>query len=334
MKEPLISIIIPTFDRPQYLPRAVESALSQGASCEVEVIVVPNGPSTSWRKALNRFMDHPSLQVEPINTAHANVARNLGLELARGKYIRFLDDDDFLLPENACKQADLLNQTGAEICSGLIKNVDADLSSLGILSFPETSDFVAASLSLSGFLLPVGNLFRRSALTSIGAAWREDLSRAQDLMWMIDLARQKEWNWVHLPKPVGVWFQHDGNRLSTMKLRSDKPIQVINTLFDLHEKLIENERMTDERSQALTKLLWHYVHSRFPFDMIYWTHVARKTLKIAPESRPDHDFFNLIMIKHVHPLLLEIILAIPRKITRFLRDTQRNHIGWDYRRRL
>jgi glycosyltransferase involved in cell wall biosynthesis len=334
MKEPLISIIIPTFDRPQYLPRAVESALAHATSCDVEVIVVPNGPSSSWRKALNRFMDHPALQIKPINTAHANVARNLGLELARGTYIRFLDDDDYLLTENAFKQVKLLNQTGAEICSGLVENVDYSNNSLGLLSFPESRDFVSAALALSGFLLPVGNLFRRESLHACGAKWQEDLSRAQDLMWMLDLAQQKEWDWVHLPEPVGVWFQHDGSRLSTVKLRDDKPIQIINALFELYENLNKEQRLTEERTEALAQLLWHYVHWRFPYDVIYWAQIAHKTLRVAPDSRPNHDIFDTFPLKHMNPLLAELLLSMPRKISTLLRETKRNRAGWDYRRRL
>ncbi|WP_136808439.1 glycosyltransferase family 2 protein [Desulfosediminicola flagellatus] len=334
MPNPLLSVIIPTYGRPSYLNRAVDSALCDMASYDVEVLVIPNGPDDSWRGPLEKYRDIPSIHVYPISIAHANVARNIGLKQATGTYIRFLDDDDYLIAGNADKQIQLLEQTGAEICSGLIENVDSDLSSLGILSFPETQDFVSAVLTLSGFRLPVGNLFRRETLITTGAKWREDLPRAQDLMWMIDLAKQREWKWVHFPKPVGVWFQHEGDRLSTVKPRNDKPIQIINALFDLYEKLDKNQRLTTERLETLSSLLWNYIHWRFPYDMIYWTKVAHRTLRIAPDSRPDHAIFENAWLKHANPLLAELILAFPRKVSTLLRETKRNLTGWDYRRRL
>src|SRR5690606_21298027 len=116
---PPLTVVLPTAGRPQFLPRAVDSALKAAPEGDVEVIVVPNGPDKSWRMALAPFQTDRRIRVAPVARAHANVARNHGLVLARGKYIRFLDDDDYLLPA-ASEQILALERSGHDLCSGLL----------------------------------------------------------------------------------------------------------------------------------------------------------------------------------------------------------------------
>lgn len=89
------STIIPTIGRPT-LSRAVESVLNQQFSAgEFEIIVVNDSgkplPEAEWQKS------------EKVKTIHTNrrercVARNAGAAMAKGRYLHFLDDDDWLLP--------------------------------------------------------------------------------------------------------------------------------------------------------------------------------------------------------------------------------------------
>jgi len=105
---PLISVIIPTVNRPRWLPRAVDSALAGMKSGEVEVIVVPNGPDKSWRESLQPYEGNKYVRVFPIPEPNANIARNAGLAVSTGAFVRFLDDDDYLIPEGANKQYELI----------------------------------------------------------------------------------------------------------------------------------------------------------------------------------------------------------------------------------
>ncbi len=90
-----ISTIIPTIGR-DTLSRAVQSVLEQQLrSADFEVIVVNDSG-----KALPRmnWIDAPNLQVINTNRRERSAARNAGAAIAQGKYLHFLDDDDFLLP--------------------------------------------------------------------------------------------------------------------------------------------------------------------------------------------------------------------------------------------
>jgi glycosyltransferase involved in cell wall biosynthesis len=106
MNNILLSIIIPTYNRPHFLPRAVKSALQQTVE-EVEVIVVDDGSDNPVS-----LPEHSRLQVIrlPQNSGNA-VARNVGLKAAKGQYVMYLDDDDQLLPDMAQVSLDALKNT-------------------------------------------------------------------------------------------------------------------------------------------------------------------------------------------------------------------------------
>jgi glycosyltransferase involved in cell wall biosynthesis len=93
---PDISIVIPTFRRPQRAIEAVRSALTQTGA--FEVIAVDNDPDGSALEALRSIGDPRVVVVHEPRAGVAN-ARNAGLRRARGELIAFLDDDE-IAPES------------------------------------------------------------------------------------------------------------------------------------------------------------------------------------------------------------------------------------------
>jgi glycosyltransferase involved in cell wall biosynthesis len=99
----LLSIVIPTLDRPKLLLRAIGSVLRQTYQ-EIEVIVVVDRPDPDTASAV-RSVDDPRLRlyVNP-HPFTAAAARNAGVDHARGEWIAFLDDDDEWLPNKLERQ--------------------------------------------------------------------------------------------------------------------------------------------------------------------------------------------------------------------------------------
>jgi len=92
---PDITVVIPTHDRPRLLPRAIKSALTQ-TFARIEVLVVDDASTSPVR------IDTADPRVRVIHLeqqAGVSAARNVGLRLARGSWVVFLDDDDELLPD-------------------------------------------------------------------------------------------------------------------------------------------------------------------------------------------------------------------------------------------
>lgn len=108
---PLISVIIPTYKRPEIVERAVKSVLNQTYD-NIELIVVNDHPGTDLS-----HIDKMDSQVELINHEEnkgACKARNTGIEAAEGEYIGLLDDDDEYLEDKIQKQVNQFQQLPEE----------------------------------------------------------------------------------------------------------------------------------------------------------------------------------------------------------------------------
>lgn len=94
----MISVIIPTYNRKELLPRAVDSIFVQTVQ-DFEIIIADDG-STDGTEAMVREKYHdPRIRYERLEkNSGVHAARNRGLDLAKGEYIVLLDSDDELLP--------------------------------------------------------------------------------------------------------------------------------------------------------------------------------------------------------------------------------------------
>jgi glycosyltransferase involved in cell wall biosynthesis len=112
---PLVSVVIPTRDRPKLVSRAIRSALNQTYR-EIELIVVVDGPDPATVAAV-RSIEDPRLQfiVNPRSLTAAG-ARNVGAAHATGDWLAFLDDDDEWLPNKLERQITFAGATTLVSC--------------------------------------------------------------------------------------------------------------------------------------------------------------------------------------------------------------------------
>src|SRR5438445_11739690 len=99
----LVSVVIPTLDRPRLLLRAIDSVLRQTHQ-DIEVIVVVDRPSGDIVSAIQSVNDPRLRLVVNSYSLTAGGARNTGADHATGEWIAFLDDDDAWLPEKLERQ--------------------------------------------------------------------------------------------------------------------------------------------------------------------------------------------------------------------------------------
>ncbi|HTL48429.1 MAG TPA: glycosyltransferase family A protein [Verrucomicrobiae bacterium] len=101
---PKVSVIIPAYSRPESLRRAALSVLAQTFS-DLELLIVHNGPHEGPRDVAKELeTEDKRVRYHFVKKADAVTARNMGVDLAAGDYIAFLDDDDEWLPEKLEKQ--------------------------------------------------------------------------------------------------------------------------------------------------------------------------------------------------------------------------------------
>lgn len=115
----LVSVIIPAYNASKYIANAVYSALEQEdiAEGEIEVIVIDDCSSDDIDAAMQPFAGDEAVRYVK-NDQNLGVAetRNRGIRMARGRYVAFLDADDWWEPDKLYAQVQLLEQTGAPLC--------------------------------------------------------------------------------------------------------------------------------------------------------------------------------------------------------------------------
>jgi glycosyltransferase involved in cell wall biosynthesis len=102
----MISVVIPTRNRPESLLRAVRSVLTQTLK-DLEVLVVIDGHDPASVEALSAISDSRLRWTELAVSGGGNAARNIGASMGKGEWIAFLDDDDEWLPTKLEHQARL-----------------------------------------------------------------------------------------------------------------------------------------------------------------------------------------------------------------------------------
>jgi glycosyltransferase involved in cell wall biosynthesis len=104
--QPLVSVVIPARDAERYIGESIDSVLAQ--RCSVEVIVIDDGSVDSTREVVGAYEQNHPVRCVSQEPAGAGVARNRGVELARGQYLAFLDSDDLWEPSKLALQLDAI----------------------------------------------------------------------------------------------------------------------------------------------------------------------------------------------------------------------------------
>ena len=115
MEQIKISVIIPVYNVAQYLSECLRSVIEQSLK-EIEVICIDDGSNdNSWEILCQYRKEHQNIILKKQKNQGAGAARNLGLAIAKGEYIQFMDADDYYADEDA-----LMNLYQAAVKSGAL----------------------------------------------------------------------------------------------------------------------------------------------------------------------------------------------------------------------
>ncbi len=115
MEEPKVSVIIPVYNVEKYLRECLDSVRNQTLK-EIEIICVDDGSTDGSLEILRKYeQQDPRVKVLCQKNQYAGVARNSGMKIARGKYLVFLDSDDFFEPSLLEVQYNQCEKYGADV---------------------------------------------------------------------------------------------------------------------------------------------------------------------------------------------------------------------------
>lgn len=197
----LVSVILPTYERPETLARAVRSVLAQ-THRELELIVVDDGSRQDVEPVLRACADNRIRFVRLAQNRGLASARNAGLDEAQGEYLAFQDDDDFWYPQKLERQLQFLaTRPDVGLVYSDMHRVHRDgrrqyfrspSIERGRLINPETGYWQTYMLAMQPVLL------RRKLLGSL--RFDESLVFFEDLDLHLRLSMQLEY--LYLPEPL------------------------------------------------------------------------------------------------------------------------------------
>lgn len=190
----LVSVIIPTYKGSAALKRAIDSVLLQEYDF-IEVLVIDdNMPDSHARKDTEGIMVHYTAENKVIYIKHNGnfngaVARNTGLANARGRYITFLDDDDYYLPNRIEHCVRYLETNKSMI--GVYVGVDVMDSNNNItMQVRPSKNLEISDLLLEEMILGTGsNIFIYSEVIKKISGFDTNFVRRQDIEFMIRICR-------------------------------------------------------------------------------------------------------------------------------------------------
>jgi glycosyltransferase involved in cell wall biosynthesis len=122
IKTPLVSVVIPTYNRSKELARAIKSVLNQTYQ-NFEILVVDDGSEENLRVVCDSFNDQRIRFLRNNTHTNANVARNRGIKEAQGEYIAMLDSDDEYLPHHLSRRVEKIKEWD---CDGIFGSAYID----------------------------------------------------------------------------------------------------------------------------------------------------------------------------------------------------------------
>lgn len=126
MREPRVSVVVPTYNRAHFLPATIDSVLAQSFE-DLELIVIDDGSTDATTDIVSGYGDPRLVVCSLAHSGHLSRLRNRGLRLARGRYVAFLDSDDLWHTDKLRLQVDLLDRyhdVGMSLCGFEVFDAD------------------------------------------------------------------------------------------------------------------------------------------------------------------------------------------------------------------
>lgn len=182
MTDPLVSVVIPTRNRAQYILRSLDSVFAQTFT-NYEIVVVNDGSTDNTKELLTPLIQKGSIRYEWQEAKGVSAARNYGVRLARAPYIAFLDSDDLFLPTKLEKQISIFSkdkELGFVHCS--FSKFDDEGHDLGVRDTSRFQGQIYPNMLLEWSVLMAMPcmLMRADVLKEVGGfdeqmTWAEDL---------------------------------------------------------------------------------------------------------------------------------------------------------------
>ncbi|MDB4926971.1 glycosyltransferase family 2 protein [Mucilaginibacter sp.] len=303
-----ISIIIPTYNRLWSLPKTINSCKQN--NIEVEIIVVDDGSTDgTWEWLLT--------QKNILTVKQSNLGKcwavNKAVEIASGKYIRFLDSDDMLAGKANDEQYNIALHSGADIVTAGYKVIDANDDTIAEHPLVECDDFIAQQLGECDGSHYSAFIFKKSFIIDI--PHRPDFAFRDDRLFILEVA---------LKNPL---IKVYNNAALLHRIHLNGRLQINQGLkgavqnyqhYLIYKKILtsleDNDRLTERYKKASVNVLWHLAHWMADTHITEGYNIYKWVYELNPDFRPVENKKLARLYKNVGFVFTEKLLKLKRNL--------------------
>ena len=296
---PLISIVIPTYNRANLIPKAIQSVLDQTYQ-NWELLIVDNYSDDGTKEVIDSFRDSRISMLLIPRTGSVAASRNIGVQHSKGEWIAFLDSDDWWFPTKL-----------SSVCEVIQSNPDLIYHDLQIVSGPDDAksyrktrsrklkDPIFLDLLLNGNDIALSSVtVRKSIFLKVnGMNESPTFFAVEDYDTWLRIAQITNL-FLHIPKVLGAYQLHDGN------------IGKINNFQYLSNALQGYLNDLDKKQLRRYQSLYIYQIARSNYNNLKYSEAMKQLIFVAKFGKLQYRFKSLLML--ISNLVFRFIL--PRKI--------------------
>ena len=253
-----ISVIVPVYNVEAYLERCVESILQQTYT-HFELILINDGSTDSS----GQICDHLASQYENIKVYHienagVSNARNMGIQLATGSWVTFIDSDDFVTQDYLATLASAVEGLNVgfviaplhHIKNGIVTDIPPHSGKTELWSTEETMKELLMTTRTSFF--PVAKLFKRNLLAD--EKFNTNYHLAEDALFLTELLLKTRCSSVFIDKPV--YYYDHRERSATTSVNQ----HVFDTI-EVYQQIIAqvSQAFPNLKYELINRECWSYI---------------------------------------------------------------------------
>ncbi|MCH2228037.1 MAG: glycosyltransferase [Candidatus Caenarcaniphilales bacterium] len=283
MDNPLISVVIPSYNQAKYVADNINSILQQTYK-NFEIIFIDDGSTDNTEEVLKPFIDKDSRlkYFKQVNSERA-VARSYGISKAEGKYVCLVDSDDTWLPNKLETQLNIMeNNPNIVLCYAAVNRINPENKPLANASRQQkgASGLVYFHLLKRNFVPSVTPMIRKSALDQVGTQVT-DFIPYEDWDFWLRLSRFGEF--FHIIEPLGNYRIHPGQSVQNVKAEKIEEVTLkvldANTNIDNFDAVKEHLPVKVSSDNDLSKILEAEKREAYSLAYLrfaYWYILAEK----------------------------------------------------------
>lgn len=280
-----ISIIVPIYNAEKYLNKCIKSLINQTKQ-ELEFVLVNDGSTDTSEEIIKSYKDKRIKHFKNKNQGIGKT-RNFGIDKATGKYIMFLDSDDYLAT-HACEE--LFNRAEKDNLDLVINDfyrVDEETEKqeeIKILDFKNTTLKENKNLLLDVNLAPWNKLYKTELLKKNKIKFVEDL-KYEDAPFVIE-AMDKAKKIGHLNKFLNYYIIHKNSETT---VRDKKIFDIIEIVDKIRKYFSKRKEFTETVDKLSVRILTNYtIQQRVQQDREVGKEFIDKAFKYMKENIPDY----------------------------------------------